>query len=163
MVVGAKIKEKNSSTPMARKAEILARAPKDSVIYTRGGYSQYSYTGNYGQLLSMIKAASVKCFFEYISGTHPVTPFFDIDAKDVDGTVGESLLNELLDRLSLIFNEYNATKLVLYSHKKEGDIYRKWPARLIYRLYRKEDNKPVMFKNVKQFKRLVESKLSDLV
>jgi P4 family phage/plasmid primase-like protien len=126
---------------------------KESQILCNYDIKKYFICDSYSKFLGIIKNSINPCFFEYISEIVNVPIYFDIEIYK------EKNLKEFNEHVEIILNIQNIIKkkyeeqnyiiksIILESHNNDKKSYH-----IIFRMFSKEENCPILFDNVKVLK-----------
>ena len=114
--------------------------------------TKYFLLDNYQNFIDLIKGEEIKNFYEYISSNVPINFFYDIEIYDTSYDSNELInicINKVINRVNSLYNNITIKKIILESHSNSKQSYH-----IILRFIDKDDNKEILFENVKTLKSL---------
>ena len=114
--------------------------------------TKYFLLNDYQHFIDMIKTDEKKNFYEYISSSLPINFFYDIEIYDKSYDSNELInicINKVINKVKSIYENIAIKKIILESHSDSKQSYH-----IILRFIDKDDNKEILFENVKILKSL---------
>jgi len=148
----------------ARKATAL-KYLKNDMILCNDNITKYFMLKNWNDFQNLIEKKENPNYYEFINDKNPFNFFMDIEIyKDKDlneynnhETIIMTICNEIEYFIGTLYKETVVKKIILQSHSE--NIKRSY--HIIFRIF--TENKPIYFKNIRGFKRIVSNLFSDLV
>lgn len=148
----------------ARKATAL-KYLKNDMLLCNDNITKYFILKDFNDFKSLIETKENPNYYEFINDKRPFNFFMDIEIykdKALDDYINhEIIIKDICEKMDCfigdLYKQSNVKKIILESHLE--DVKRSY--HIIFRIF--NENKPIYFKNVRGFKRIISDLFNELV